>query len=252
MPFLIYAGLHFGALTLLVSYPDPQVYPTLASWIKLMGNAEAELFGHYPGLYLLLPLAFQWGKLVVGIIFEGLAAGLTVVLFANYFCRKLSKRWSLSDAFKAWPQLLIGWIIITGILFIVNWYLPGMASEFLHRSPRRAALFDIGLKLLTVGLYSIFIYALPALIVLRQNILRAFVTSFGYFFKLPVFSFFLALIPYLMTLPVSYLTGNVEVIVTRFSPELMYYILISGIIIDLLINYWVTGAVTKFLIEEKE
>jgi hypothetical protein len=252
VPFFLYALLQFAVLTLLLFYSRPHIFPILSPIVALMGGAEAELFSHYPGLYLMLPIVYQWGKLFVGIIFEGLAAGFTVVLFANYFSRRTSNRWRLSEAFKAWPQLLIGWVIITAILFVVNWYPPGMARTLLHQSPYRAAAFDIGLKIVTVALYSVFIYAIPAIIVLRQNVLRAIGTSLGYFFKNPFFSFFLALVPYILSLPVSYLTGNTEVIVTRFSPELIYYILVLGIIVDLIINYWVTGAVTLFLIEEKE
>ncbi len=251
-PFFLYAVLQFGVLTMCASYVHPHIYPILSPLVAFLGATRAELFGHYPGLYLLLPLVYQWGKLALGIIFEGLVTGLTVVLFADYFGRHLSSRWRLSEAFRAWPQLFIGWLMITGILFIINWYLPEIASGMIRHSPRRAALVDFVLKLVTVGIYSVFIYALPTLIILRQNLFRAFATSFGYFFKYPLFSFFLALIPYLLSLPVSYLAQNSEVIVTRFTPELIYYILLIGIIIDMFINYVLTGAVTKFLIEEQE
>ncbi len=252
LPYFVYAVLQFGVLTACVFYVHPHVYPILSPLVALLGGARAELFSHYPGLYLLLPQVYQWGKLAFGIAFEGLATGLTVVLFAGYFGRHLTSRWRPSEAFKAWPQLLLGWAIIAGILFALHWYLPQMAADMLHRSPRRAAIFDVGLKFLTVAIYSVFIYTLPALIVFRQNILMAFKTSFGYFLKYPMFSFFLALIPYLISLPVSYLSRSSEIIVTGFTPELMYYILLIGIIIDMFINYFVAGAVTKFLIEEQE
>ena len=252
LPFFLYAVLQLGVLTMCAFYVHPYIYPILSPLVAFFGDTRAELFGHYPGLYLLLPLVYQWGKLALGIIFEGLATGLTVVLFADYFGRHLPSRWRLSEAFRAWPQLFMGWLIITGILFIINWYLPETAANMLRQSPRRAALFDLGLRLVTVAVYSMFIYALPALIVLRQNLFRAFATSFGYFFKYPLFSFFLALIPYLISLPVSFLARNSEVIVTRFTPELIYYILLIGIIIDMFINYLLTGAVTKFLIDAQE
>lgn len=252
LPYFLYAVLQFGVLIAFANYVHPSIYPILSPLAALMGGARAELFSHYPGLYLLLPLVYQWGKLAVGILFEGLATGLTVVLFTHLFGRRLSLQWKFSEVFARWPQLLLGWTFITAILFVLHWFLPEIVSDFIQGSPRRAALFDIGLRALTVVIYSIFIYTLPALIVYRQNIFKAFKTSIGFFVKYPIFSFFLVLIPYLFTLPFSYLSRSSDMIVARFSPELVYYVLLIGIIIGLFVNYFIAGAVTKFLIEEKE
>jgi len=251
-PYFLYAILQFIILTTCVNYVHPSIYPILSPAVALLGGALAELFSHYPGLYLLLPLVYQWGKLAAGVLFEGLATGLTVVLFIHLFGRRRSSQWKFSEAFAKWPQLLLGWTIITGIIFVLQWFLPNVVSDFIQGSPRRTALFDIGLKVLIVAIYSIFIYTLPALIVYKQNIFRAFKTSVGFFLKYPVFSFFLAMIPYFFTLPISFLSRSSDVIVSRFSPELMYYVLLIGIIVEMFVNYIIAGAVTIFLIEEKE
>jgi hypothetical protein len=213
---------------------------------------DARFFSHYPGLFLLLPNIFQWGKLILGIVFEGLAAGLTAALFFGFFSSGIKKETKAGFAFSKWPHLLLAWTFITAILVLLNWILPQVFQSYLEGSPRRIAIFDIIFRLLTVFIYSIFIYAVPAIVVYGKSVWKSIKTSIGFFAKYPIFSFFLALIPYLISVPTSYLVTRSDIIVNKFSPELVFYLLLLGIGADLLVNFFTTGAVVKFLIDESE
>jgi hypothetical protein len=249
-PFFLYALLQFLLLIVCINYVNPTINSILSPFVSLLGKERAELFGHYPGLYFLLPQVFQWGKLILGIIFEGLAAGITAVLFIRIFDESRRSESPVSRGISNWINLSVTWSIITLILVGVNWLVPQIFSGFLEGSPRRLAMFDLIMRLTTVFLYSIFVYAIPAIVVLRKNVGQALKISMDFFFRYPIFTFFLALLPYLLTVPISYMTSNADLIVTKFSPELVFYILVIGIIVDIIVNFILTGAVVKFLIEE--
>jgi len=251
-PFVVYSVLQLFLLIALVSYVNPGIHTILSPVISLAAGMGSPLFGHYPDLFLMLPMVFQWGKLILGIIFEGLAAGVTSLLFLKAFTSSERAQTAYKSSFSRWPQLVITWTCITAVLVLVNWLLPSVFSGLLEGSPRRVAVFDIFLRLLTVFLYAIFIYAVPAVAAFQKSVWGAFKMSFSFFAKYPIFSFFLALVPYLLSIPTTFLAAQSDVIVEKFSPELVFYILLVGIIADFLVNFLTTGAVVKFLIEETE
>ncbi len=252
MPFLIYALLQLLLLLLCVSYVNPVINPILSPMVAWLGSGADQLYSHYPGLYVMLPQVFQWSKLFLGIIFEGLVTGITALLFLQYFGGMKRSEIKVSSAFGKWGQLLIVWFFITALLVVLNRFVPELLRGFVSGSPRRLAALEVFMRLFTVFVYSFFVYAIPALVVEKLNIGGAIRASVRYFAQYPIFTFFLALLPYLLTVPVTYITGNSDVIVAKFSPELVYYVLLAGILIDLVMNFLLTGAVVKFLIEERE
>ena len=252
LPFIVYALLQIIVLIVCRSYVNPYIYPILSPIVSLIEGNNAQLFGHYPGLFLLMPSVMQWLRLALGILFEGLAIGLTAVLFIRQFGTGNETMPRLSATFSKWPQLLIVWTIITAIIVALNLILPKLLAGFLIGSPRRIAVFDVALRLLGVIIYSIFIYAVPSIIVYKNSIMGAFRTSLSFFARFPIFSFFLAFLPFILTVPTTYFADKANLIVSKFSPELVFYVLLAGIIIDMIVNYIMTGTVVKFLIDEKK
>jgi len=251
-PLFIYTIAQFLLLLVFNSYVNPVIYPVLSPFVGLMGKNTASLFAQYPGLYIALPYVYQWGRLLFGIIFEGLAIGLTALLFLRYIGSKRGEGMTLRSVVRRWPQLIIVWTIVTAVIIAASLILPELFRSYLEGSPRRAAVFDVVIRLVAVTLYAIFIYAVPSIIVYKNNIIRAFRTTFALFFRYPIFTFFLALLPYLLTVPTSYLTGQSAAIVSKFSPELVFYILAAGLIVDMLVNFILTATVVGLLIEERD
>ena len=252
IPFFVYSVLQFLLLWLLTSYVNPSIYPVLSPPLGLAAGKQAPLFSHYPALFLMLPMIFQWGKLILGVLFEGLASGITALMFATAFSKSNEINSPYKTSISRWPQLLIAWTCITAFLLVVNWLLPDIFAGLLQSSPRRIVAFEILMQLFTVLLYSIFVYAVPAIVVYDKGVWQAFAVSMRFFARYPIFSFFLAFIPFLISVPTTYLSSKSSVIVDKFSPELVFYILLIGIVADLLVNFFTTGAVVKFLVEEKE
>lgn len=250
LPFFLLAVMQFLLLLLFRAYVHPVVYPILSPFVDLTGDNAAAMFARYPGLYIALPYVYQWGKLILGVLFEGLAVGFTAMLFLRHFGSRKGERIDTRFTFSRWPQLAIVWTIVTGLILAVNMWLPELFRDFLTGSPRRLMAFEIIMRLIAVAVYAVFIYAVPAIIVYRDNLLTALKSSFTLFFRYPVFTFFVALIPYLFTVPTSYLSSQSAMIATKFTPELVFYILTAGILVDMLVNFFLIGAVVNFMIEE--
>lgn len=248
-PFLVLALMQFGILVILEHFVHPRLYPILRPLVDLLGEGRADFFSHYPELYLFLPTVYQWGAKILGILFEGLFLGISSVYFVRIYRDRDTK---VSYAFRRWPQLIIIGAVITGILLLIVTYIPGLFSDLLTKSPRRAMAFEYLLRLAMVIIYTFFIYAMPALIVYRDGLFRAFVTSFKLFGRNPIFTFFLAFIPFLLSLPITYAIDNVTTLVDKFSPELVFYILAGSIVVGFVSNYFITGTVVKFMIDERE
>jgi len=250
LPFLIYAFLQLALLFILARYTHPLVYSVLSPLISLFSPEVAERFGHYPNLYFLLPTVFQIARLFVAVILEGLVIGLTSVMILRLYKSSAGFSGSIGEAAARWPQLAAGWVLITAPLIALGWYLPEFFADQLIGSPRRLLVFGAGLRLLTVLVYSVFIYALPAVIVFRTNALKGLWLSFRCFLRYPLFTFFLVFLPYLATVPISYMIERTDIVVTKFSPELVFYLLTAGLFVDMLVNFAVTAAAVVFLIED--
>jgi len=247
LPFFIYFCLQALLLILLNNYPNQYIYPILSPFIKLFGAEQEQFFTHYPSLYIMLPFIFQMSKLVFGILFEGLIIGLTSLLFIRSF--RMGEI-PVGSAVKRWLHLSMAWILVMAVLFAIGWYLPQYFESFLFGSPKRVIVFEIGLGLTTVLVYSLFIYAVPAIVNYQINFLVALKKSLLFFFKQPIFSFFLAFIVYVTTVPVEILLYFKDTIVSKFAPELVFYILLISLIIELIAYIVFIGALTKFLVEE--
>ncbi len=252
LPLIVYALIQYLVLIVLENYNHPAIFPWLSSLVSLTGQGREEFFSHYPELYILLPNIYQWAKLAVGFLLEALFLTVTVVLFVRHFNQADSRQWPLSLVWKRWPTTFAVWAIVSILLVIINIYIPGFFAGYLYGSPRRAFVFDAVMKVFTVGVYSLFLYALPAAIVYNNGLIKSLKTSLTFFVRYPIFTFFLAFIPYILSLPLAYATAASSVIVDKFSPGLVVYLLIAGIFVDLIINYFLTGTAVRFLLQEAE
>jgi len=252
LPFFILAAMQFLLLLLFRSYVHPNIYPLLSPLVELLGKNNADIFAQYPGLFIALPYVYQWARLILGMLFEGLAVGMTAYLFLIYFGSQRGERTGPAGVFSKWPQLAVAWAIVTAVILIINIYLSPLFRDFLAGSPRRLMIFDIVMKLIGVAVYALFIFVIPAMFVYGKNIFEALKTSLSLFFKYPVFTFFVVLIPYLFTLPITYLSDQSAIIAIKFTPELIFYILSAGLVVDMLVNFVMTGALVSFLLDERD
>jgi len=233
------------------NFLSPIFYPLISTWVSLFGEDSFTAFSHYPGHFLYLPYFFGWGKLLLGLLVEGLVLGGVAAMFADSF-RKIARpdRTPFKSVLSLWLHLVLVWVVINGLTVVVNFFLPDLLQAFHQDSPRRlmAIRFVILPFILTVIL-ALFYFAIPAVVVFRDNFLKALGRSLKLFFRRPVTCFFLAAI--IMFVPYFISALPTDVLIVKFKPELVYWVILVGLAVELLANYFWMGTAVRFLIEEE-
>jgi len=249
-PFVVYGLIQLMVLIILVNHINPILNPILAPLVALAGGDSTDLFYHYPTLYLMLPLIYNWFKLAVGVIFEGLFSGFTVILILKIIDAAKFGKLNFSFVRRRWFQLAIVWTAITAIILAVIQFFPSLFAEQIAASIKIRTIVRVAMGIIQVGLFSILMYIIPYYIISAGSLGTAVRKSFTAFAQNPIFSFFLALVPYLFTVPVSFAIDNTPKLMEKFSPELIFYILSFGIFMEFLANYLLIATLTKFLSDE--
>ena len=233
---------------------SPFFYTIINFWINLVDAKSATFFSRYPGHYLLLPYYFGWAKLLVGLIFEGLVLGLVAGYFYNsYAVRTVAKRFTFKKVFKIWPQLVLGWLVIYSLGLMISLYFPDW-FEFLHQySRRRLFAFNLGLiPLVTSFILALFYFVLPAIVIYGDNFLQAIVRSLKLFIRRPFSTLTLAVTVVIIPSCITGLAGQTTEIVEKFRPELVFWLLLAGLAVELIANFFWIGTAVRFLIDDQD
>jgi hypothetical protein len=239
---------------LLFSFNDflsPLFYGAVMFWTGLVGKANAAMFTHYPTHYLLMPYYFGLAKLIPGLILETLFLGAIAVYFRNSYLGA-AREGGIRVAASRWLQLILVWVVLTGLTVVASIFFPEWFAFFHQYSPRRLLLFNFVIMPFFMALVlSLFYFAIPAVVVYRENFLKAIGRSLRLFARRPLTAFFLSAVilagPYLF----SALAGYADQIVLKFKPELVYWVLLAGLVVEILANYFWMGTAVRFLMEEE-
>ncbi len=235
-------------------FTSPLFYWAVSRWTELFGSRNATGFTHYRGHFLLLPYFFEWAKIVLSVIFEGLVLGAAAILFYERFVQvDEDDRFSFRSLSRSWLFLSIGFVIINGALLGSSQLLSALLNDFIRYSPRRILAFN---WVLIPGMYAIILglllYVLPAVAVYRENVFAAVGRSVRLFFRNPITSVLMAAIVVLPPLVVSSLISNPATIVDKFSPELVFWLLTLALLVDVIANFLWMGMSVRFLVDEEE
>jgi len=230
---------------------SPVFYPLIKSWISLFGEDSFKAFSHYPGHFLYMPYYFSWAKIIIGLLFEGLVLGAVAAMFAdNYRNLTGSGKTQFKETFPLVLQFMAAWIIFNGLTVLINLYLPDLLAAFHQDSPRRLLAIRFVLQpFILAVIFAMLFFAIPAVAVYRENFLRAVFRSVKLFFRRPLTSFFLA--GFIMFVPYIVSAVPPDVIITKFKPELVFWIMFIGLGVEMVASYFWMGTAVRFLLEEE-
>ena len=273
-PLLLFAAGSVLALLGLTNYLNPALYAIYNPFLQMMGSVSAALgigadvsvqFSHYPAHFRLLPGQFEWVKLPVALLFEGIAIALTARGFARrYVASGIGARTSANDEkrlpelnLSSWLRIASIWLFIYLLISVVAYTLPHVFDTWLHGSPRRGQIFDLGLFTLTSGLIAPFVYAFPLFGTGvspgadAPGFIEALKMSVRLFGRRPLMSLLLVLLPsFLFTYPLTWAVSPSAGFATKLQPELMVYLLVALIVGNMLVNFLYSGAATRLILEE--
>lgn len=243
--------IHWLVLFSHYKFYSPVFYGLISNWIGV-NDQFARGFIHYPGHFLLLPFYFGWAKLIVGTFFEGAILGAVAFLFYDQFSREVNPSLLKSNRLLLWLNLVMAWVVLNACLVVVNYYLPQLMQSFLIYSPRRQLVFNyVLMPFLYVMIMALFYYTIPIVAIYRRNFLRSIKASFKLFWRHPMVTIMMAFLILLAPILLSFINNAQDIIVEKFSPEMVYYLLLTGLIIDIPINFFWMGTATAYLVEKE-
>ncbi|MCK4657334.1 MAG: hypothetical protein KAT85_09875, partial [candidate division Zixibacteria bacterium] len=113
-------------------------------------------------------------------------------------------------------------------------------------SPRRTLAFGVGVRLLGSVILAMFMYVLPNILIDGEKFLAAVRRSLRTFSSSMISSYVIAVIPYLIVLPFIIMLHNPVLIVTKFYPELVLYLIVCKIVASMFSSFIFTSTVLRF------
>jgi hypothetical protein len=242
---------------------SPYFYGVISWWLgvltaiipeSMLPAAAAEIFTHYPGHYLTMPALFGWAKTFVALLFEGVVLGAVAILFWNAYLKATgAEAIPASRSIKRWLHLVAVWIVLNGLFMLVNRWAPDLASSMIAHHPRRALLFEFTvmpvLQSLVLGLL---FFVFPAVALFGDNAWKAVTRSLRIFIRRPFSAFFLAAVILTGPIVVASISSRAGDIVTKFRPELVYWVLLASIVVEMVANFLWMGTAVRFLVDSDE
>lgn len=234
-------------------YTSPMFSPLIGLWARLFDSELTSYLGRYPGHFIVLPTMFGWAKFVVGFALEGLIMGLVARRFLIAYTRRDSQESSQFKPISAvLVQLVLGWLIINSLMVAVGVWLPDLVYPLIAYSPRRMALFSyLGLPILYVIITAIFLFLYPLISIYGLNVLAGIRNGLRLFKENFFTCIFLAALLTSGSILVSFVTGNPALIVEKFRPELVFWALMAGLLVEMVANFFWMSTTVRFLLDEE-
>lgn len=252
-----------GWLLLLAHYhfTSPVFYGLISAWTSVFSEQAGAGFTHYPGHFLMMPYFFGWAKLVAGLVLEGAVLGAAALMFYRAYVARDERLESGSSestvsatVLRFWAHLVLAWVVLNGLIVLFNMAVaPDILDPLLRYSPRRQMFFDY---VVLPGVYTLFLalffFTIPSIVIYGESVFSALKRSFGIFFRNPFTCLVMAFVVMFVPVVIARMTDNAALIVTKFRPELVYWLLLVGLLADMVANFFWMGLAVRFLAYEEE
>jgi len=256
-PFIGLALLQILTLFFLFLAPRPPVSVVLAPIVRAFWG---ETYLHYPFNFILLPKLYNYVEITLSIIIGAVMTGMTVDLV-----RQAKKgilpglRAGLKNSFRRYLSLIGVWIV-TFILVSVVFRMPQfiMSKYHIGASSGLFSQWNVSRLLLVVSVLvglmieALFVYAIPSIMLEQKRTWKAIIRSFSLAKSNFLATFIVVSVPMIFVISMSFVKRKIPMLMDKMFPEITLWIMITGIIISMLANCWITTAVTTMLIKEKQ
>jgi hypothetical protein len=195
--------------------------------------------------------------MLVNIIIEAFLFGIVIDMFiAIHRGEKPAFMHSVGLAIRRYLQLTLTWFVVIGALYLLNTYffeiVENVFGYSLRAAPRRQTAAEFTLRGLTILIYAACIFLLPSIMAGGVSIWRRISRGFGVALRHPFVAVGLIFIPYLIGFIPSWALAHSNDIVANFSPELVFYLILIGIGLDVIINFILLGTAVKFFMDQMQ
>ncbi len=250
-PFFLFALISLGIAWLLINPFMPVLGPAISSVSKMITGTDAT--AHYPSIYVFLPMTYGWVTLVASVLIEALLIATGFLLFSGHYKHeRVGIGAAFSGASGKYLQVVTVWLFYTLVFLAMTHFLPKLFDSLIGGSPRRTLAFHILLRFVGAGILAMFMFVVPYVVLDSLKFKTAVARSIRTFFRNPVSSYILALVPFLLVLPFTLALFDPLTIVRKFSPELIFYLISGQIVVSMIANFVFTSTVLRFHLEYAE
>jgi hypothetical protein len=231
--------LDFIALIVLFLAPSAPVSYVLAPIIRTFWS---DYFLHYPNNFLLLPKLFGHAHFLISTVVGVFITGLVVKqIEAEVTGQKISTVKAAAIVIRKYFSLVLVWLVSYGIFTLsLKGILPLLPSNiWIHL----AGGFFLGLLI-----QSIFLFLIPALILVKQGFVKSLLEGFRFGIKNVLLTGALIAVPTFLALLVSF-TKLFTPRLVRIQPEIVLWVLAGGIVISLFIDVLITSSATLLFLK---
>jgi hypothetical protein len=210
---------------------------------------------HFPQFYYILPHVYNYGALlgidlIFGIVFMATAI---FMIGADYKNEKGGFKEGLRTAIKSLPALVVIWLLKTILTMAIYKYAGPFVLPLVAGYPLGYFLAYFIIQMLSLIVALLLIYSLPAIMMHRRKLLPAVGRGIIIALKNPIMTFALLFIPWLIQLPINYLTtSKLYIIMWKFNALVLIYLLAIQIFLSIIAGYLLYAGITFFYLNETE
>jgi hypothetical protein len=248
LPFLVIALGQLLVLTMLTLFSKPPISLFMVPLVQIAGGEGAL---HYPAHYVALPYLYELVTLPLMMVFGFILFGWAVFMIADRLDQNMrpAKYYAGTIVWNIPAFVIIGIFFIalsTGIPAIVT-----MLSHHIHVALWRKVLERSG-WLLGLAAEIFLIYSLLFMKLYQDTPLSAIRRSMQFAKKRLVLTVMIFITVSIIHKPFEYAASHSDVIALKFKPELLFYVLLGGIIIEIFTNYFIFVSTTYLAVGRKQ
>src|SRR3989338_2380469 len=232
--FITLGVLDFIALVVLFLAPSAPISYMLAPIIRTFWS---DYFLHYPHNFLLLPKLFSHAHFLISTVVGVFITGLIVKkIEAEVTGQRLSTLAAAGVVARKYFSLVLVWLVTYAFFTLA---LKGI----LPLLPRNMWIHLAGGFLLSLFIQSVFVFLIPALILLEQGFFKGLWEGFRFGMKNILLTSVLIAVPMFLAVAVSFAKLYTSYFV-RVRPEIVLWVIAGGVLISLLIDILITSSAT--------
>lgn len=247
IPFLLVGLVDAFLLFIIYLAPQPPLSALLGPPIRVFWG---ERFLHYPFNLLLIPRLFDLARIfstaLMGVLMTGAAVRMLQEAYSGI---KPDIVLTLSKSLRVYLKLLVIWLVMFGLVSAVFKALPAIFNFKQHIASQMVS--GAGF-LISILIQSIFIYAIPAVIIEEKKIWPAIKRSVSFCRSTFLPTLILVALPTLFYLPMLILKGKLPLLMSKFFPETVLIFLGLGIVVSVIMDCLITGSTTILFLNQRK
>jgi len=250
-PFLLFAVIQIGLLLLLIFFYLPPISSLMIPLVRFLSQEQAL---HFPQFYFFLPGLFsQINGWLLNPLIGWLFVGAATLMFAGWYRgRPQGAGQALAQALRhTIPLFVVGlaeWLVVRVVMLLFR-QMSTSVWDWATQSPRLFMLlgFFVGIIFITP-----FAYTAAEVVLGGRGIAGALRGSFALARRNYGLTYLIFAVPSLLTLAMNLVFQYAPVVVTRTSPSVMASLMFINVLVTVVVNFAIVGALTAFYLRATE